>query len=116
MRVSDETETGDTYACIGNVDVTFKGFDEQFATRVVADRARRTVNVDLVRGPFRHLHNRWQLDPRDGGATRVHFFIDYEFRNPVLGLLARTNTRYAVAQIMEAFRTEATRRFAPPSV
>ena len=111
MQVRDETVAGDVYSCVGEVDVTFKGFDERFSTRVVADRARRTVKVDLVKGPFRHLRNRWQLDPREGEATRVHFFIDYEFRNPVLGLLARTNTRYAVSQIMEAFRGEARRRF-----
>lgn len=115
MRVSAEHEAGNLYTCVGEVDVSFKGFDEHFATRIVADRVKRTVKVDLVRGPFRHLRNKWQLDAREDNHTRVHFFIDYEFRNPVLGLLARTNTRYAVGQIMDAFQTEANKRFGGPA-
>jgi len=61
------------------------------------------------------LRNRWQFDPREDGKTRVHCFIDYEFKNPVLSLLARANTRLAVELIIDAFRDEADRRFAAPS-
>ncbi|MEO1553558.1 MAG: type II toxin-antitoxin system RatA family toxin [Pseudomonadota bacterium] len=107
-------EDGDAqgpYACLGTASVHFKGFDEQFSTHVAADPAGRKIEVTLKRGPFRHLRNRWQFDPRDETKTRVHCFIDYEFKNPILGLLARTNTRMAIEKIMGAFRAEADRRF-----
>lgn len=112
--VSVENETGDAdglYNCLGTAAVHFSGFDERFSTHVQADPAQRKIDVKLARGPFRHLRNRWQFDPRDDGRTRVHCFIDYEFRNPVLGLLARTNSRLAVENIIDAFRAEADRRF-----
>ena len=112
MEVS--RESGDAlsaYSCLGTASVHFKGFDEQFSTHVWADPEARKIEVKLERGPFRHLRNRWQFDPRDDGKTRVHCFIDYEFKNPVLGLLARTNTRLAVEKIIDAFRVEADRRF-----
>ncbi|MEM8617297.1 MAG: type II toxin-antitoxin system RatA family toxin [Pseudomonadota bacterium] len=112
MRVSNEQGDGSaTYSCVGEADVTFKGFDETFSTSVKGDADTRTIEVGLARGPFRHLKNRWQFDPRDDGKTRVHFFIDYEFKNPILGMLARTNSRLAVDKIMKAFRAEADRRF-----
>ncbi|MEM7639812.1 MAG: type II toxin-antitoxin system RatA family toxin [Pseudomonadota bacterium] len=112
VDVSEETGTADgPYACLGTASVHFKGFDEQFATHVTADPAARKITVNLKRGPFRHLRNRWQFDPRDETRTRVHCFIDYEFKNPVLGLLARTNTRMAIERIIGAFRDEADRRF-----
>ncbi len=112
VDVSEETGTADgPYACLGTASVHFKGFDEQFSTHVTADPAARKITVNLKRGPFRHLRNRWQFDPRDETRTRVHCFIDYEFKNPVLGLLARTNTRMAIERIIGAFRDEADRRF-----
>lgn len=113
VTVSDEQGNAETpYSCLGVASVHFKGFDERFATYVSADPAARKIEVTLQRGPFRHLRNRWQFDPRDDGNTRVHCFIDYEFKNPVLGLLARTNSRLAVEKIIGAFRAEADRRFA----
>ena len=112
ISVSQEHGTSDTrYTCLGTASVHFKGFDEQFSTHVIADPAARKIDVKLAKGPFRHLRNRWQFDPREDGKTRVHCYIDYEFKNPVLGLLARTNSRLAVEKIIDAFRIEADRRF-----
>jgi len=102
----------EAYSCLGRASVHFKGFDEQFSTYVTADPIARKIEVILERGPFRHLRSRWQFDPREDGKTRVHCFIDYEFKNPVLGLLARSNSRLAVDKIIGAFRAEADRRFA----
>lgn len=112
VSVSDEKASSEGhYSCLGEANVYFKGFDERFATRVQADPHARRIDVNLARGPFRHLRNRWQFDPREDGKTRVHCFIDYEFKNPVLSLLARTNSRLAVELIIDAFRAEADRRF-----
>lgn len=112
VGVSEEKGDADgQYSCLGTAEVHFKGFDERFATYVHADPVARRIDVKLARGPFRHLRNRWQFDPRDDGNTRVHCFIDYEFKNPVLSLLARANSRLAVELIIDAFREEADRRF-----
>ena len=118
VAVSEEKGEADgPYSCLGEANVYFKGFDERFATYVTADPVARRIEVKLARGPFRHLRNRWQFDPRGDDKTRVHCFIDYEFKNPVLGLLARTNSRLAVELIIDAFRAEADRRFSaqPPA-
>lgn len=112
IEVSDETpEDADLYSCLGLASVTFQGFNERFTTQVEANPATRQINVRLVQGPFRHLRSRWQFDPREDGRTRVHCFIDYEFKNPVLRLVARANSRLAAELIIDAFRTEADRRF-----
>lgn len=113
-RVAVTQEHGErnvSYKCLGTASVRFSGFDEQFSTYVKGDPEARIIDVKLERGPFRHLRNRWQFDPRDDGKTRVHCFIDYEFKNPVLRLLARANSRLAVEKIIDAFRVEADRRF-----
>lgn len=112
IEVSNESEEGvEPYSCLGLASVTFQGFNEQFSTLVEAHGAARQINIKLVQGPFRHLRSRWQFDPREDGRTRVHCFIDYEFKNPVLRLVARANSRLAAELIIDAFRTEADRRF-----
>lgn len=116
ISVADEQGDATTdYSCLGTASVHFKGFDEKFSTQVTGDPVARCIDVNLVRGPFRRLRNRWQFDPREDGKTRVHCFIDYEFKNPVLTLLARSNSRLAVGKIIDAFRVEADRRFASQS-
>ena len=112
VSVAREHGTAETaYTCLGTAFVQFSGFNEQFSSHVKGDPVARKIDVQLERGPFRHLRNRWQFDPREDGKTRVHCFIDYEFKNPVLRMLARTNSRLAVEKIIDAFRLEADRRF-----
>jgi len=111
LSVSNEVRSEVSYSCAAEVAVEFKGFGETFSTDVFGNPSTHTIDVKLRRGPFRHLRNRWQFDRYDEQSTRVHFFIDYEFQNPVLRLLARANARIAADRIIEAFRAEAHRRY-----
>ena len=111
LRVSNSREEAGVTYQLGEVVVGFKGFSERFATNVVSNPLECTVTADLVRGPFRRLRNAWKFTDQENGQTRVNFHLDYEFSNPVLAMLARSNTEKAVGKIMEAFITEADRRF-----
>lgn len=111
MKVTDKQQDGRVRRYRGEADVGFKGFSEVFATDVRADAQDRKIEVELAHGPFKKLRNSWSLKPDTQGNTLIDFFIDYEFRNPVLALLARANTELAVNRIMKAFRDEADRRY-----
>ncbi len=110
LRVIDETEEGAVFGVRAEAVVGFLTFTERFTTDVASDRATRTINVGLVRGPFRRLTNRWTFEESDDG-TRIDFFIDFQFRNFVLQALAATNLEYAVSRIIDAFKDEAARRY-----
>ncbi|MEQ9316027.1 MAG: type II toxin-antitoxin system RatA family toxin [Henriciella sp.] len=111
MKVSNVREENGTKLFRGEATVGFKGFQERFSTDVAANSAARTIRVNLARGPFRHLKNTWDLKEGADGTTVIDFFIDYEFRNPILALLARANTELAVNRIIGAFVEEADRRY-----
>lgn len=111
LTVSDERTEEALYKCTGTAEVGFKGFFEVFATDVIADPDKCQINVSLRRGPFRHLRNQWQFVAVGPNRSRIEFFIDYEFRNPILRLLASSNTAMAVDRIMSAFLNEADRRY-----
>ena len=110
IRVSREREEGHMRLCRGESLVAFRGFSETFSTDVAGDPTARTVDVDLVRGPFRELKNTWQLTPENEG-TQIDFYIRYEFSNPLLRVLAAANLPLAVSRIMYAYKNEADKRF-----
>lgn len=115
MNVQNEELGETTYSCVGTAKVSFKGFSETFSTKVVASRQDNVIAVSLKDGPFRRLNNRWRFEEIGQNKTRIHFQIDYEFKNFVLGLLARANTKLAIDRIMSAFKSEADRRYAVKS-
>lgn len=111
MRVTQDRHDGAVRHCVGAAKVGFRGFSEDFTTSVAADSRNLTVQADLVRGPFRRLHNFWTFVQLEDGRTRIDFHIDYEFSNIVLRLLAKANFGLAVDKIMGAFLAEADRRY-----
>ncbi len=110
LKLLSEQEDENRMRCRAEVTVGFKGFRETFITDVDARNGERTIDVSLVRGPFRKLSNQWRFQAIPTGA-RVDFFITFEFRNFVLQALADANKTFAVKRVIEAFVNEAGRRY-----
>ena len=83
--------------------VSYKVFREQFTSRVTLDRQERHIDVAYVQGPFNHLHNKWHFEVLPGGGTRIHFFIDFEFRSATLQKMISAVFAKAFAKMMQAF-------------
>ena len=86
--------------------IAYKLFRESFTSRVVLDRARRVIDVTYLDGPFRKMENRWTFEPAGEGAM-VGFFLDYEFRNPVLALAMGAVFDKVFGRFAEAFEKRA---------
>jgi len=105
-----KSRSGDTV--LAEMMVGYKGFREKYTSRVVLDPAQLTVEVSQAEGPFRKLDNRWGFVPvpsKDGGpeACEVHFSIDFEFRNRLLGAVAGAAFEKALLRMTEAFEARA---------
>jgi coenzyme Q-binding protein COQ10 len=112
MRVSEMTARQDgSFTCIGEAAVGFKGFVERFTTRVVADPNAGNVVASLVKGPFRKLKAEWTILASNQDGSDISLSIDYDFRNPFIGMLAAANQELAVNKILSAFLAEAERRY-----
>jgi coenzyme Q-binding protein COQ10 len=79
---------------------------ETFTTRVTLLPAEHKVLVEYLDGPFRRLENTWYFKPLAGGCD-VDFYIDYEFRSAMLGLLVGALFDKAFRRFAEAFETRA---------
>ncbi|MGH6673639.1 MAG: type II toxin-antitoxin system RatA family toxin [Xanthobacteraceae bacterium] len=72
---------------IADMTVTYKIIRESFTSRVTLNRPQLAILVEYLEGPFRRMNNRWSFHPTDDQACEVEFFLTYEFRSRMLGLL-----------------------------
>ena len=92
--------------------VGFSFLKERFSTWVRHDRNRHMVEVGLIRGPFRHLNNRWEFFP-DPAGTRIEFMIDFAFRSRLLDGVLHANFDRAVGKLMSCFEARAAHLYGP---
>ncbi len=111
MRVWNRREEAPGVSVIdAEAAVGFSFLKERFATWVRHDRNAPLVEVGLLRGPFRHLKNRWEFHP-DANGTRLEFMIDFAFKSPLLNAALQANFDRAVSLLIGSFEAEAVRRY-----
>jgi len=86
--------------------VGFSFLKERFATAVRRDANVRTIEVSLLRGPFRKLRNRWKFSEHLAG-TQVDFEIDFEFKSRLLDAMLVANFDRAVNKLISCFEDRA---------
>lgn len=108
IRVSQRVAKGEGVETLrSEMTVAYKMLSETFVTRVTLDKPRLQIHVQYLEGPFRQLENRWTFRPRGENACEVEFFISYEFRSRVLGLLMGSMFDTAFRKFAEAFERRA---------
>ena len=111
LRAYNRDHSGDLSRFDADVAVGFKMLTETFSTRVTRDAGTHTVDMNLIKGPFRKLDGRWTFTPVDGG-TRVGFDMDVVIKNPILDALFKANFDRAVSRIMGIFEQRAASLYA----
>lgn len=89
LKVRQRTpQTDGTEVVVADMTVSFKLLRESFTSRVTLDRARLTILVEYLDGPFSRMQNRWTFRQTSETSSDVEFFIDYEFRSRTFAMLA----------------------------
>lgn len=92
---------------IADMTVSFKLVRESFRSRVTLDRPKLQILVEYLQGPFSHMQNRWTFRPAGESTCEVEFFIDYEFRSRMLGVLMGGMFDVAFRRFSAAFEARA---------
>lgn len=87
--------------------ISFKVFREKFGSRVTLGPGRHRVDVAYLDGPFKYLNNHWQFADRPDGGCDVDFFVDFEFRSPLLQSIIGVVFNEAMLRIVRAFEQRA---------
>lgn len=98
---------------VARMSVGYKTITESFTSRVTLDPAHNKILVEYIDGPFSHLTNRWSFVASGAGAD-VQFYINYEFRNRMLGMMMGAAFERAFQKFSEAFEKRANSVYGPP--
>lgn len=116
VRVRERKMVGDKEIVIADLLVSYKMFRERFRSRVTIDPGARTIDVDYVNGPFKHLDNRWRFEPHEtlANETIVDFLVDFEFKSRTLEKMVGGLFDRAVRKIVTAFFARADELYGEP--
>ncbi len=69
--------------------IAFKHIRQSYVSEVTMhppehDNAECAIEVDMLRGPFKHLNNHWKFIPRDGSDTVIMLDLDFSFSSRLL--------------------------------
>ncbi len=100
-------EPEDVEVVIAEMTIAYKLISETFTSRVTLDRPNLQILVEYLEGPFSHMENRWTFHPTGPQSCDVEFFISYEFRSRMLGLLMGSMFDVAFRRFAVAFERRA---------
>ncbi len=100
---------------VASMSVGYKSISETFTTRVRLRPQRLMVEANYVDGPFKRLENQWHFADVSRGSD-VEFFIDYEFKSPMLGLLVGQVFDQAFRKFTDAFEQRARMVYGAPQL
>jgi coenzyme Q-binding protein COQ10 len=108
LSVQRRTDGGEgTKILEASMTVAYGPLHETFSTKVTLDQPRLAILVEYLDGPFEYLENRWRFRPTGEHASEVDFYIAYEFRSRVLGLVMGSVFDAAFRRFAEAFERRA---------
>jgi coenzyme Q-binding protein COQ10 len=108
LKILSREETAGASKLTASMGIGYKAIRETFTTRVILlpESEPPRINVAYLDGPFHHLDNRWSFIDRANGSD-VHFYIDYQFRNAMLGLVMGAVFDKAFRKFSQAFEARA---------
>lgn len=86
--------------------IGYKMVRERFGSRVTALRPDH-IHVEYLSGPMKRLSNHWRFLPEPDGGCMIDFYVDFEFKNPVLQKLIAVFFEEAVKRMVSAFEARA---------
>lgn len=86
--------------------ISFKVFRESFGSKVTLWPSAHRIETEYLDGPFEHMQSEWRFEPTEGGC-RVHFRVDFAFRNRLIGRVVESVFNQAMQRIVGAFEKRA---------
>jgi coenzyme Q-binding protein COQ10 len=94
---------------VADMTVAYQLVRETFSSRVTLDRPSLRILVEYLEGPFSHLENCWTFRALAERSCEVEFFISYEFKSRMLGMLMGAMFEIAFRRFAAAFEERADR-------
>ena len=83
--------------------IDFHGVRQEFITRNNISFRPHRMEIDLIRGPFKRLHAKWQFKELGEKDCRVDFLVEYSFANIILSNLMGPVFKVITSSLVDAF-------------
>jgi len=108
MKVRSRKEEAEgVVVIVADMTVAYKLIRETFRSRATLDRANLQILVEYLDGPFSRMENRWEFQPVQDWLCEVKFYISYEFKSRMLGMLMGAMFDTAFRRFATAFERRA---------
>lgn len=67
----------------------------------------RSINMQLVEGPFKYLSGEWQFEPQTGNSCKISLDIRFEFKNKLFKLALNKTFNYIMDSLVGSFSRRA---------
>lgn len=84
------------------VEINHSGIRKAFTTRNLLQKGKM-IEIELVDGPFKHLHGYWRFEPLGDAACKVSLDLDYEFSNKLLSMAVGPVFSHIANSLVDAF-------------
>ena len=105
-RIRRNDDKGDHRVMEADLVISFKVFRERFTSRVVLGREARKIDTEYLDGPFKYMKSNWAFE-EDGQGCKVHFHVDFEFKNAILQGIIGMVFNEAMQRVVRAFEERA---------
>ena len=112
-RIKSRDDKGDHEVMDADLVISFKVFRERFTSRVVLWPEPKKIDTEYLDGPFKHMKSNWHFEDAEEGRCKVHFFVDFEFRNMVLQKIIGVVFNEAMQRVVRAFEKRAAALYGP---
>lgn len=93
---------------VATIEIGVGGLGQSFTTENF-NRPGESIEMRLVRGPFRRFQARWDFTPLGTSATRIAFCVEYEFSSALLARTLEPVFRRIADTMVDAFTKRAER-------
>ncbi|MFZ1773383.1 MAG: type II toxin-antitoxin system RatA family toxin [Rhizobiaceae bacterium] len=107
LTVRSRRERDGNTLLVADMTVGYMALRETFTSQVLLKPNELAIDVTYLDGPFERLDNRWRFLDSADGKSDVSFFIDYEFRSRMLGMVMGAMFERAFGMFSEAFAKRA---------
>lgn len=115
LAVKTRREKGGKQMLLADMTVGYKAIRETFTSQVMLNPANNIINVQYQDGPFKYLDNRWKFVETGENTCDVVFFIEYEFKSKMLGIVMGSMFETAFKRFTRAFEERADTIYGKPS-
>ena len=93
--------------------IGYKMFREKFSSRVHFTTPKE-IEVEYLKGPMRHLHNKWQFKDLKEGQCQIDFYVDFTLKSKLLESFVDQFFQKALMKMINAFEGRAVKVYGAP--